>query len=143
MVLPACDLSHSFSDTPTLKYQSYSLIGAEEDPVFPLEHADIQLYFTDGDGDIGLKTFAPGEFNLLVSVFEKHDSEYVYVYDWSGILKDLADEGQQNKSLEGVITYKVGLADVVVDTARIEFELIDDAGHSSGVIQTEPIYVHF
>lgn len=141
--LVSCKDSDVFPDTPYLEYRSYELIGSEQDPVFPLEHALVTLYFTDGDGDIGEKEYDPGEFNFRVSVFEKYDTGYAYAYDWSGILEDLADPGQQNKALEGEIMYKVGLADAGTDTVKFEFELVDDAGHSSGVIESEPVLVAF
>lgn len=139
----ACKDGKNFPDEPFLRYESYELVGSEVDPDFPLEHAAVRLYFTDGDGDIGLEDLDPGEFNFEVSVFEKFDTGYAYAYDWSGILKDLADEGQQNKVLEGYITYKVGLADATTDTVRLEFELIDDAGHRSGIVDSEEIFVDF
>ncbi len=142
--ITSCENGQNFPDEPYLEYRSYRLVDADQDPVFPIDHAIVDLYFTDGDGDIGLETPPPGQFNFNVSVFEKADTGgYIYAYDWSGILSDLSDPGQQNKVLEGVISYKVGLGDIISDTAYIEFELVDDAGNSSGIVTSEKIYVNF
>ncbi|NVK27613.1 MAG: hypothetical protein HWE14_06195 [Flavobacteriia bacterium] len=139
-----CKDGQVFPDEPYLEYRSYVLIDASVDPDFPIDHAAVDLYFTDGDGDIGEEPIPTGDFNFFVNVFERNDSgEYVYAYDWNGILEDLSDPGQQNKVLEGIITYQVGLSSIDSDSAYIEFELIDDAGNTSGVIQSEHIFVDF
>lgn len=143
LVVAACRNNKNFPDEPYLEYRGYELVASEVDPVFPMQHAVVQLYFTDGDGNIGLKELPPGQFNLNVTVFQNSDSGYVYAYNWSGILEDLADEGQQNKVLEGEIFYKIGLADVTSDSVFFQFELLDDDLNSSGIVESEIIHVDF
>lgn len=143
LVNTSCEDGQNFPDEPHLEYRSYTLVNGEDDPDFPLDHALVDLYFTDGDGDIGLDSPDSTQFNFWVDIFEKWDTGYVYAYSVNAVLKDLADPGQQNKVLEGIISYKVNLADALTDTVKVDFELIDDAGHSSGVVTSEPIWVDF
>lgn len=143
IVLTSCQDGQVFPDEPYLEYQSYRLVGETEDPDLPINHAVVDLYFTDGDGNIG-EDVAEGDFNLFVNVFEQADTGgYVFAYDWNGLLEDLTDEGQQNKVLEGVISYKVGLSSVQSDSCYIEFQLIDDDGNASDVVETERIFCSF
>lgn len=144
MTLSSCEDGSNFPDEPYLEYRSYRLVDANVDTALPADHAVIELYFTDGDGDVGIEPIPVGDFNFFADVFERADSGgYQYAYGWPGILKDLADQGQQNKALEGIIYYKVALSEVAGDTAIIEFELIDDAGNSSGIVRSDKLYLDF
>lgn len=143
MLMASCKDSSNFPDTPYLRYEDYTTVKADVDPDAPFDHAVVHVYFTDGDGNVGIRDFATGEFNFVVSVFEKYDTGYAYVYDWSALLTDLADEGQQNRALEGDLYYKVNLGDVVADTARIELQLIDDDGNKSEIVHSPDIPVNF
>ncbi len=140
--LVSCTDAQVFPDEPFLEYRGYELVTADADTALPVDHAVVELYFTDGDGDIG-EDIPDGEFNFHVGVHEKFDTGYVFAYNWSGILKDLSDPGQQNKALKGIIYYKVALSEVETDTVRIDFELVDDTGNTSGIIPTEDIFVDF
>lgn len=143
LILTSCESGQVFPDEPYLEYRSYTLVEADVDPDVPFDHARVELFFTDGDGNIGEREFGQAEFNFLVSVFEKHDTEYIYAYDWSALLKDIADDGQQNQAMEATIFYKLGVEDATTDTVRFEFELIDDDGNSSGVVTSEDVYLTF
>lgn len=143
LTFTSCERGSNFPDKPFLEYRSYRLVDANVDDSLPIQHAVVTLYFTDGDGDIGLDPNSQ-QFNFFAQVFEKADTGgYVYAYDWPGRLTDLSDPGQQNKALEGLIYYKVGVSEVVGDSTYFEFELVDDAGNSSGIIDSEVIYLDF
>ncbi len=141
-LVTGCKDNSVFPDEPYMEYRSYTLVPEDADPDLPANHALVDLYFTDGDGDIGVD-LPDGQFNFYANVMEKYDTGYVFAYDFPGILRDLADPGQQNKALEGIISYKVALTEIETDTVRIDFELIDDAGNSTGIVESEDIFVDF
>lgn len=144
LTLSSCKDGSNFPDKPYLEYRSYRLVRADVDPALPADHAVVELYFTDGDGDIGVDPIPVGDFNFFARVFEQADTGgYLFAYDWPGRMENLQDPGQQNGVLEGVIYYKVALSEIASDTAYIEFELIDDAGNSSGPVDSEPIFLDF
>ena len=50
----SCDENKNFSPVPYLEYKSHQLVSQDVDPAnFPFDYADVTLYFTDGDGDLG------------------------------------------------------------------------------------------
>ena len=69
----ACKKRESFSDIPYLEFSHYELKDSVDALGNITKLCELHIYFTDGDGDIGLfndDTIAPYDYNLFVNYFE-------------------------------------------------------------------------
>ena len=79
----SCKDSASFPPIPYLEFEECILFSKDVDPAnFPFDHAQVTLYFTDGDGNLGQEASFQGiaccdtcnfYCNLFVDVFSKVD----------------------------------------------------------------------
>jgi hypothetical protein len=138
----ACKKSESFSEIPYLEFTKYELKDSVIDALG--NSSDLYkfyLYFTDGNGDIGLSkndTIHPYEFNLFVNYFEMHQDSLILIDLTSPYhirIPNLTPTGQ-NKSLKGDIVWDVVFfpQDTInrkSDTIKFEFQLFDRALNKS------------
>ena len=102
---------------------------------------ELHLYFTDGDGDIGLfdeDTIAPFDYNLFVNYFEtQNDSlQQINVSPPFHIrIPNLTPSGQ-NKSLKVNLKYDMDLTYRNSDTIKFELKLFDRALNESDWVGT-------
>ncbi len=106
---------------------------------------ELHLYFTDGDGDIGLfneDTIPPFEHNLSVNYFEMRDDSLQQINvnpPFHIRIPNLTPTGQ-NKSLKVDVKYDVDITYRNSDTLQFKLKLFDRALNesewaSSGLIQ--------
>ncbi len=97
---------------------------------------ELHLYFTDGDGDIGLfdeDTIPPFDYNLFVNYFEMYNdsSQQINVTPPYHIrIPNLTPTGQ-NKSLKVDVKYDVDITYRNSDTIKFELKLFDRALNES------------
>jgi hypothetical protein len=102
---------------------------------------ELHLYFTDGDGDIGLfdeDTIAPFDYNLFVNYFEtQNDSlQQINVSPPFHIrIPNLTPSGQ-NKSLKVNLKYDMDVTYRNSDTIKFELKLFDRALNESDWVGT-------
>ena len=150
LILTSCKDRKSLSPVPFLEYRSHMLVSQDVDPTsFPFDYADVTLYFTDGDGNLGqdkdftgIKCCDTCDFycNLFVDVWSKVDGVWDEKYTYNARVDDLTPTSQ-DPSLEGEILYKVTLANRFSDTVRLDFQIFDRDLQSSDLVSTPEIYV--
>jgi len=102
---------------------------------------ELHLYFTDGDGDIGLfdeDTIAPFDYNLFVNYFEtQNDSlqQRNVSPPFHIRIPNLTPSGQ-NKSLKVNLKYDMDVTYRNSDTIKFELKLFDRALNESDWVGT-------
>lgn len=161
LALFSCKDTERFSDRPYLEWREaeFGFIG---DSIDNRRILRLQLYFTDGDGDVGSETNNADTCNLnnyqafldnydfFIYYFERVNGEYQAIppadscLPFHNILPDLTPRGQ-NKTLEGDIISPFDYANFPqnngVDSIRFEFELKDRSGKRSPRIYSPAIAV--
>ncbi len=133
-VLSSCEDDNNFSDIPFLEYRGHEFKVEQDSRIIEME-----LYFNDRDGNIGLELedslepFNPGSKyfnNLWVWVYTVRNGVQTAAnpdtsIGFSGRIPNLTPEGQ-NKSLEGTIFYDISASALAPgDTILCEFLLLD------------------
>lgn len=140
-MLFACKKSEQFSDIPYLEFRKYQLKDSVDALGNIAKICELHLYFTDGDGDIGLfdeDTIAPFDYNLFVNYFEtQNDSlQQINVSPPFHIrIPNLTPSGQ-NKSLKVNLKYDMDLTYRNSDTIKFELKLFDRALNESDWVGT-------
>ena len=148
LLLTGCQRPVRYPPEPYLEYRGYEILAATDDRPFPA--LQVEVYFRDGDGDIGLE---PGDtmpphfcdtckyfHNLFTTVFNKIDGDYVLPFEEPSRIRDITPIGQ-NKTLEGTFFYRVNLNNRSADTLRVDMQLVDRALNKSNIETTPDIYV--
>lgn len=161
LALFACKDTERFTDRPLLEWREaqFGFIG---DTVDNRRVLRLQLYFTDGDGDVGSGTSAIdtcnldnysaflNNYDLFIYYFERVDGQYLSIppadscLPFHNILPNLTPEGQ-NKTLEGDIITPFDYANFPqnngVDSIRFELELKDRSGKRSPRVYSPAIAI--
>ncbi len=146
-----CEKSKQFPNEPFVQLKKYDLVAANIDPNALNEHLNLGFYFTDGDGNIGLEdtdTQPPfcdtcdHYYNLHVNVYSKINGVFELNYPYNARIKNLTPNGQ-NQSLEGIMDYKIDIANRTSDTIMVDFYLEDRDLNKSNVEHTPELYVKF
>ena len=143
----ACKKREEFSEIPYLEFTKYELKDSVDALGNITKLCELHLYFTDGDGDIGLfdeDTIPPFEYNLFVNYFEmKNDSlQQINVNPPYHIrMPNLMPTGQ-NKSLKVDVTYDVDITYRNSDTIKFELKLFDRALNESEWVSSSLIILN-
>lgn len=134
-IVAGCKKSDEYSDVPAITFKSLTIQkspGSAFDSV-----ATLVISFTDGDGDIGTRSYDGVPNNFIVTEYDKKNGVWVLdSTDLSGHLPYLTPTGN-NKALRGDIETAVGLPfSVTNDTIRFEVFIYDRAMHKSNTITT-------
>ena len=143
----ACKKRESFSDIPYLEFSHYEL----KDSVDALENitklCELHIYFTDGDGDIGLfesDTIAPYDYNLFVNYFEMYNDSLQQINvnpPYHIRIPNLTPTGQ-NKSLKVDVKYDVDVTYRNSDSIKFELKLFDRALNESDWVSSSLIILN-
>ena len=143
-----CERVSTFPPEPHIELDSYEIVGADVNPNFPAEHVELDIYFTDGDGDIGLDTEAPPHcltcdhyYNLYINVYCKEEGQFELIYDNNARIENITPD-QQNTTLEGHILIPVDIFNRTTDTIMMDFYLEDRALNKSNVEMTPEIIIN-
>ncbi|MCC5918909.1 MAG: hypothetical protein JJU02_16450 [Cryomorphaceae bacterium] len=126
----SCEKDNDFSIIPYLEYRGHEFKIKDEQ-----RFIEVELYFNDRDGNIGLEPgdtfppFNPGSIyynNLWVTGYLIRDGETAdTITGFGGRIPDLTPQGQ-NKSLEGTIYYDMFVEGFASgDSVEYEFILVD------------------
>ena len=132
----ACKKRESFSDIPYLEFSHYELKDSVDALGNITKLCELHIYFTDGDGDIGLfndDTIAPYDYNLFVNYFEMHNDSLQQINvnpPYHIRMPNLTPTGQ-NKSLKVDVKYDVNVTYRNSDTIKFELKLFDRALNES------------
>ncbi len=143
----SCLKTEKFPETPAITFKSFEFFG---------DSASLTIYFTDGDGDIGLDvadnappfdTASAFYYNLFLEHSEKiggvwHDVQFVDPVYYR--IPRITPTGQ-NKTLEGEIAVAIDPFPFFItgnsDTVRYSVELVDRALNRSNKVFTSEIIV--
>ena len=143
----ACKKREEFSEIPYLEFTKYEIKYSVDALGNITKLCELHLYFTDGDGDIGLfdeDTIPPFEYNLFVNYFEmKNDSlQQINVNPPYHIrMPNLMPTGQ-NKSLKVDVTYDVDITYRNSHTIKFELKLFDRALNESEWVSSSLIILN-
>ncbi len=126
-----CRKSAVFDEQPYAEYRSHKFT---QDANLGLELLALTIYFTDGDGDVGLNdadTLAPFDRNtrffnnFWVELYSIKNGESKDTFIFDGRIPNLTPAGQ-NKTLEGEIEYRLTSGGFNPgDSIMIGFQLVD------------------
>jgi len=114
---------------------------------------ELTIFFTDGDGDIGLKdseTLPPYDYNLFIRLFEKNNGTYeAFQFPDSNLTFNaripILDTKGSNKTLKGNIHYQMQFFNPKYpepDTFKMEIHLRDRALHDSNTDRSPEFIVY-
>ena len=146
--LISCQEKVEYPIVPYIEFQDFSFLMNADSVV---ERGLITIYFTDGDGDIGLTdedSIAPYDYNLFIDYFEYQNGLWNKVtneltgdtINFHGRIPVITPDGQ-NKNIKGTIEDTLFLNVFSErDTFRYEISLRDRALHESNTV-ISPVFV--
>lgn len=144
----SCQEKVEYPIVPYIEFQDFSFLMNQDSVV---ERGLITIYFTDGDGDIGLNTedsIAPYDYNFFIDYYELQNGIWDVVVNeltgdtinFNGRIPVITPTGQ-NKNIKGTIEDTLFLNVFSEhDTFRYEISLRDRALHESNTI-ISPVFV--
>jgi hypothetical protein len=144
MLLFSCKKEKKFDITPAITFKSFSIREYKPTQGF---FTDVVVNFTDGDGDIGLKssdTLPPYDnssvfyYNCFIQRQKKVNGVFVNTPSFNYRIPYIVPESR-NKNIEGEIKVEVFYLDDtpgVADTVRLEMYIADRALQLSNKITT-------
>lgn len=142
--LTACRKDRTFSEIPSIEFRNLSIGG---------DSSKLVLFFTDGDGDIGLAQFDTAgtyRFNCFVDVYRKTGNEWIkqdfiipYYYRIPVLKKS-----SKNKPLEGdihidLLDFPPDLGTPEKDTLKASIYILDRALNKSNVVESPEFITGF
>ena len=148
-ILFACKKREEFSDIPYLEFTKYEIKDSIDALGNITKLCELHLFFTDGDGDIGLfeeDTIAPFNYNLFVNYFEMKNDSLQQIIDtlnppYHIRIPNLTPTGQ-NKSLKVDLKYDVDITYRNSDTIKFELKLFDRALNESEWVSSSLIILN-
>ena len=145
----ACKKREEFSDIPYLEFIKYEIKDSIDALGNITKLCELHLFFTDGDGDIGLfeeDTIAPFDYNLFVNYFEMKNNSLQQIIDtlnppYHVRISNLTPTGQ-NKSLKVDMKYDVDITYRNSDTIKFELKLFDRALNESEWVSSSLIILN-
>ena len=145
----SCKKREEFSHIPYLEFTKYEIKDSVDALGNITKLCELHLFFTDGDGDIGLfeeDTIAPFDYNLFVNYFEMKKNSLQQIIDtlrppYHIRIPDLMPTGQ-NKSLKVDLKYDVDVTYRNSDTIKFELKLFDRALNESEWVSSSLIILN-
>ena len=140
----ACKKRESFSDIPYLEFRHYELKDSVDALGNITKLCELHIYFTDGDGDIGLfeqDSIPPFDYNLFVNYYEMNNGNLQIqnlTPPYHIRMPNLTPTGQ-NKSLKVDVKYDVNVTYRNSDTIKFELKLFDRALNESDWVSSSLI----
>tara|TARA_R110002096_G_scaffold115365_2_gene249891 strand:- start:104313 stop:104819 length:507 start_codon:yes stop_codon:yes gene_type:complete len=148
----SCKDSNQFDEKPFLEYRGYELVP-DEDLTIDRPTLVHELYFTDGDGDIGDRisqgkdTCSTSYYDISVKFFKKVNGQFEEIVPndpcksfYANHLPDLSPTGS-NKVLEGTIYNPFDIFSPTQDSVKFEFILMDRSGNQSNIVTTPSLII--
>lgn len=148
----SCKDADEFPDEPFLEYRGYELVP-DDDPTIDRPTLVHELYFRDGDGDIGDRisqrsdTCTTSYYDINVRFFKKVNGQFEEVIPndpcksfYANHLPDLTPTGS-NKVLEGTIFNPFDIFSPTTDSVKFEFVLQDRSNNQSNIVSTPAMII--
>lgn len=148
----SCRKASDFPNTPDLTWIAHEI---QDEAATNRRSIQLHVFFTDGDGDIGLPEGQPYDtcdkdgYNLQISYYEKVGGSFVEILPqdpclpFHNIIPEI--EVGQNKVLEGdlytTFSYLSYPENPNVDSVRFELVLVDRAGNRSDIAASPSIFI--
>ena len=143
----ACKKRESFSDIPYLEFRHYELKDSVDALGNITKLCELHIYFTDGDGDIGLfeqDSIPPFDYNLFVNYYEMNNGNLQIqnlTPPYHIRIPNLTPTGQ-NKSLKVDVKYDVDVTYRNSDSIKFELKLFDRALNKSEWVSSPLIIIN-
>jgi len=149
MVSLSCNKEEDFPEVPYIEYRDFSTIRNSNDID---EKGTLKIYFTDGDGDMGLDngdTLPPYDrnsiyyYNFFITYYEKQHGQFVAVEpsvtfnSRIPVLKSSSSNGAIKGEIE--IEMIINNPFSVYDTIKFDAYIVDRALQASNIISTPEI----
>lgn len=142
-ILASCQKQETYPIIPEIEFDQFVKLWNPQTMIF--ERGVFVITFTDGDGDIGLRssdTVAPYDFNLYIKYYELQNGDSVRVIisdsnEFNARIPILTPQGS-NKSISGIIEDTLFMYNYqsTFDTIMFDACLVDRELHKSNVITT-------
>ena len=148
IVASGCEQIQKYPDTPTVEYKGFDLYQSQDALGNNILLGELQIGFTDGDGDIGIEqpdSAASADslkYNLFVTLWSFTNNAWTEVDDDASVQNfriPYIERTGQNKTLKGTITVSIEYKSIQHDTIRYTFYLIDRQYHHSNVDTSETV----
>jgi hypothetical protein len=154
-IIGSCGEIESYPDTPIIEYKSFSLYYSTDTTMGKILKGKMEVYFTDGDGDIGLEQ--PNDtieadslkFNFFTSLYSINEGVFEKVPDENGLQNfriPYITRGDQNKTIKGSIflefEYRLLENDPILDTIFYTFYLVDRELHKSNTDTSDVLNIY-
>jgi len=146
--ITGCGEIETYPDTPVINYKDYTIYLTTDDLGNEIVLIELNIEFTDGDGDIGFKQPSlPNvpdsiKFNLYLSLYDYKNGQFEEVEDTLGTqnyrIPYIEREGQ-NKALKGNIYVELEYQRIIYDTIFYSFYIVDRKFHKSNVDSSDVI----
>jgi hypothetical protein len=143
-----CTKIVTYPDNPIISFKNHTTYITTDDLGNKIALVKLQIEFTDGDGDIGLKqpviANSPDslKYNFFLTLYDYKNGIFEKVDDLNGNqnfrIPYISREGQ-NKSLKGNIYIDLEYKSIIYDTIFYSFYLVDRKFHKSNVDSTDVI----
>jgi hypothetical protein len=143
-----CEPVVTYPDTPVINFKNHSIYLTTDDLGNKIALIKLQIEFTDGDGDIGLRQPASTEipdslkYNFFLSLYDYKNGKFEKVDNLEGNqnfrVPYITREGQ-NKTLKGDIFVDIEHKSIIYDTIFYSFYLVDRKFHKSNIDSTDVI----
>lgn len=139
----SCLKEEIFPDVPVLTYEN----------IIPnANNVEVQVSFTDGDGDVGVEEDSDTTLNMYLKLYRKVDDIWTLFVpstsglDYSYIIPSLTPDGQ-NKALRGdiylkldhIILYDNGATLNPPDSIKFTIQISDRANNYSNIVETDAV----
>jgi hypothetical protein len=149
ITLTSCLKEDTYSDTPTISFQNFTLTYGEDQLGNQIWTGTLKFNFTDGNGDFGLpdpdSTTLPNyRYNLYLTKYIKQNGVFVAIPDGdlatslSYTVPYVEPEGN-NKMQKGTITLQIQYYSLTSDTIKYSFYITDLAQNKSNIAETNEI----
>lgn len=148
----SCKDTEPLDDKPFLEYRGYELVP-DDDPTIDRPTLVHELYFTDGNGDIGDRasqskdTCSTNYYDITVKFFKKAGNQFEEIIPsdpcksfYANHIPDLTPTGS-NKTLEGTIFNPFDIYSATADSVKFEFILKDRSGSQSNIVITPAMII--
>ena len=143
-----CEEIVTYPDEPAIDFQNHTTYIGTDALGNTIALVKLELEFTDGDGDIGLKQ--PGsvddadslKYNFFITMYDYTNGEFKKVEGLEGTqnyrVPFIKREGQ-NKTLKGTIVIDLEFKSIIYDTIFYSFYLVDREFNKSNVDSSDVI----
>jgi uncharacterized protein YceK len=148
IILSGCGEIVTYPDVPVIEFLNHTTYLTTDDLGNNIALVKLNIEFTDGDGDIGIKQPSlpnlPDSlmYNLYLTMYDYKDGKFEIVEELEGTQKFripyISREGQ-NKALKGNIYVDLEYQSIIYDTIFYSFYIVDRDFHKSNVDSSDVI----